>query len=499
LSTPRPHSNRAGDTVARSARRGGIWLCLLLLSGLLVLPACKPAEDPRPDIVLVVLDTVRDDFTGQRGAGSVTPNLDELAAAGTRFTNTWSNAPWTVPSHASMFTGLLPSEHGSTSRHPQLAASHRTLAEMLNGVGYTTAGFFSNPWLSHQASGLMRGFDVYQVAELKDFFDGASRRPDGDQGGRESVGRLTRWLEQAPENDPFFLFVNFLEPHLPYDPPSEYRYTELNDLSPEVWIPVRWGHEFNAGRLTTNDVDWQTIRRLYAGDIHTADRFLGRLVTKLKQLGRYENTVIIVTSDHGENLGEHGLVEHQFSVHETVLDVPLVIRAPGYLEPGVRDEPVMLLDLFATVLEAAGVPDDIPDDPLRQGSTLSRSLLSIPPDGQWRDRPVLAEYHGPPDGLVRLLRRINAALDTDPLEAAYRSLRVGDLRLTVSNRGAVQLHDLSSDPWQQHDLTTERPDELSRMQETLSRMPFGGWLLDGTAQPLDPETREKLRSLGYVH
>ncbi|MFH1844647.1 MAG: sulfatase [bacterium] len=487
--------NGTCDRVSRPSRRGVFWLCLFLFGGLFWLSACDMGPDPRPDIVLVVLDTVRDDFTGQHGTVSVTPSLDQLAAEGTRFANAWSNASWTVPSHASMFTGLLPSEHGSTSRKPQLADSHETLAEILSGAGYVTAGFFSNPWLSHQASGLMRGFDVYQVAELKDFFDGASRRPDGDQGGRESVGRLTRWLEQAEDDRPFFLFVNFLEPHLPYDPPAEYRYTHLTDLSPDVWIPVRWGHEFNAGRLTADDVDWETVRRLYAGDIHTADRYLGRLVTKLKKMGRYENTVIIVTSDHGENLGEHGLVEHQFSVHETLLDVPLVIRAPGFLEPGQREDPVMLLDLFATVLEAAAIPD-VPERPV---SPLSRSLLSLPQNEPWSDRPLLAEYHGPPDGLVRLLSRINAALDPDPLGAAYRSLRVGDLRLTVSNLGAVQLHDLTSDPLQQHDLTAERPGDLARMQETLSQMPFGGWLLDEAAVPMDAETREKLRSLGYVH
>lgn len=468
-------------------------LALMVLMFTLIGGGCGRQQDDRPNIVLVILDTVRSDFTGDGDGGTgLTPYLDGLAAEGTLFPNTWSNAPWTVPSHASLFTGLLPSEHGCTAQHPKLDTASSTLAELLAGAGYATAGFYSNPWLSERAADLLRGFDHQKETMLKGFFNSTNRYPEGDQGGRSSSTHIARWLKERPARKPFFLFVNYLESHLPYDPPADYRRRNLPDLSPDDWISVLWGHEFNAQKYDSTRVDWRLIHRLYAGDVNTADRLLGNLLRLLKQADLYENTILIVTADHGENLGDHDLAEHQFSVHETLLRVPLVIRAPGRLAAGTREDPAMLIDLFPTILEFAGISAE-------QKAASGRSLLSPPDPATASDRPLVAEYAGPPAGLLRALRQINPRLDTKPLGASFRTIRVGDLRLTVGSEGTVELHDLAADPGQRHDLSAERPRDLEALQETLGKQPYGGWLLREGKVEMDEDTRQRLRALGYVH
>jgi len=467
-----------------------VFALLVVVASAGMWSGCARAPDG-PNVVLVVLDTVRLDFTGPRANGSShTPYLDRLAAEGTVFTNAWANAPWTVPSHASMFTGLLPAGHGCNSAHLRLDCEEPTLAELLNEAGYRTAAFYSNPWLGERTANLVRGFFVAKESPLAGFGGGPNPRR-WDQGGQNTNDNVIRWLSGVEDRRPFFLFVNFLEAHLSYDPPPDYRRQHLKDIGPDDRVTVDWGHEFSAGLHSPEAVDWARVRGLYAGDVNTADRLLAGLIELLEKKGLYENTVIIVTSDHGENLGEHGLVEHQFSVHETLLAVPLVIRAPDILPVGRRDDPVMLTDVFATVLDCAGLP---PDPVPRH----SRSLLA-PPPGPDEVRPLLAEYAGPDEGLLNLLRRHNPDLDTTPLARAYRTLRVGRLRLTESDDGRVWLYDLEADPGESVDLAGERPSDANLLRDTLHGLLGATAGHRGEPVPLDEETRAKLRSLGYVH
>jgi arylsulfatase A-like enzyme len=487
---------RERSAVLRSL--SGALLLVLLPMGLLLLvglqlPGC--ARGPQgPNIVLIVLDTVREDFTGGGDGTSFTPHLDRLAAEGTLFHHVWSNAPWTVPSHASIFTGLLPSQHGCTSRRPRLPEELPTLAGRLAAAGWQTAAFYSNPWLSDRATGLLRGFAVKDETPLPGFFGGDKRYPDGDQGGKAVVASVQRWLRERSTGRPFFLFVNLLEAHLPYDPPADYRRRELADLSPDDWVSVNWGHEYNAGRHPDAFVDWAKVRRLYGGDVNTADGLLGKLLEALRQEGVDGGTAIVVTSDHGELLGEHHLIEHQFSVCETLLRVPLVIRAPDRLAPGVREDPAMLADLYPTILALAGLPAGEPAEET-ESAWRTRSLLA-PPDQQ--ERSLVAEYAGPPDGLLRLLQRINPQLDVTPLASAYRTLRLGDLRVTVGSDGSVRLHDLAADPGQEHDIAVDRPGELVQLRRRLDRLSDPAGLRGPSSVEMDTATRERLRSLGYV-
>ena len=478
---------RRRDQKRRVSRRVGPVVMLLLVSQ--VLSGCTRTE-PQPSIVFVVLDTVRDDHTGlDDPSRALTPNLTLLAQQGTVFRNAWSSSPWTVPSHASFFTGHLSSGHGCTHRNPKLTTPAPTLAELLTQAGYQTAAFFSNPWLSDRTTGLLRGFTDKQQTPPAGGIPGDPGRYRGDQGGRASVFGLRDWLQQRDDSAPFFVFVNFLEAHLPYDPPPDLRGRLATSPAPDERVSGEWGMEYQAGLHPFDTVDWQRVRDLYAGDVMSSDRLLGGLLRVLENEGLLQDVILIVTSDHGENLGEHGLVDHQFSVHETLLAVPLLIRAPGRLPAAERNDPVVLTDLFATVVELAGLDEvTIPAS--------SRSLLNLPASDQ---RPLFAEYARPQDHLLNSLRRLNLEVDMLLLERSFQTVRVGNLRLTVASDGSRELHDLAVDPRQEMNQTEVRPEQVAALQALLEKLLPAASRPDADTLELDEQTREQLRSLGYVH
>jgi len=466
-----------------------------LLAVAFSLSCSRPVE--RPNIVIVVLDAVRRDHLGAEIAGSegagITPNVDAIAAEGTTFANAWANGPWTLPSHVSMFTGLLPSSHGCNGASFRFETDAPTLATLLGEAGYETVAFYSNPWLTDGLSGMLRGFDQEYVDPTVDL----SILSSGEQGGPETVANIGDWLHAREPGKPFFMFVNLLEAHLPYSPSEAYRRKHLPDLPEDDIVTVDWAHSVNARLVDPAGVDWERVQRLYAGDVHAADSLLGEILQLLKAEDLDEDVVLFITSDHGENLGDHGFTDHQFGVFESLLAVPLVVQAPpslsagafgrgttgsGASEPAIRRDPVMLTDLYATVLDLAGVE-------ARPPRPHSRSLLGPPFAG---DRLVIAEYVVP--GLLRdHLQSMNPSLEEPWLYNAYATVRSGDVRLTVGSDGSVELTDYSDDPLEHRHL-----EERGRiLAEALSGvLPVPG--SPSERDEIDPELRDALRSLGYL-
>jgi arylsulfatase A-like enzyme len=456
---------------------------IALLGATLWTISCARVERT-PNIVLVVLDTVRRDALGGGATGSVTPSFDGIAARGTLFDSAWANSVWTIPTHASLFTGLMPSAHGCTSRNLVFDTPAPSIAELLADAGYETAAFFGNPLLHEKATGLLRGFAVQTPGFRLD--EPIMRQ--GEQGGPRVVRAVNEWLDARDGSSPFFLFVNLLEPHLPYDPPIEYRRQALADLPLDDAVSVDWAHEFNAGLHDPDEVDWNRVRRLYSGDVHTADRLLGELIAMLETRGLLRDAVVIVTSDHGENLGEHDLVEHQFCIYETLLAVPLVVLAPDLLEPGTRHDPVMQTDFFATVVEAAGLDEvAIP--------SFSRSLFG-PPFAQ--DRPVLAEYAGVTLSHLDALLETNPELDRRVMGAAFSTVRRGSMRWTIGSDGSRVLHDLATDPGQKTDVSERYPELVEELDRLLADLEGDRRHIENGVVDLSPQIEEHLRALGYL-
>ncbi len=472
-------------------QRARLILLLIVFCSLLFSSSCSRSRPPaQPNVVVIVLDTVRRDYTGlarnNHGLGSFTPHLDQLAADGTAFVNAYTNAPWTVPSHASLFTGVLPSVHGCTSRTLRLEAERPTLAEAFSHAGYETVSFYGNPLLDDQVTGLLRGFEQKVPGFNRDM---PNVMEIGDQGGFKTLANIHKWMAKRRKDKPFFMFVNILEPHLPYDPPPDYRGHVLSDLPGSDVISVKWGHEFNAGLHASDNVDWRRIRRLYGGDVHTADQLLGEIIQLLRQDGYYDNSSIIVTSDHGENLGEHNLIEHQFCIYETLLAVPLVIRSPDILNRGIRRDPVTLADVYDMALYLAGLPGKLDTDHHDNSIT----------NGFPKSRALVAEYTGVTPSHLEHLRSLNPKIETEKIGAAYISVRRDHMRFTLGSDGSRALHNLDDDPLQLVDLSSANASLANELYDYVMRCSASILEPGGvTAKPLDEKQNKRLRSLGYI-
>jgi arylsulfatase A-like enzyme len=419
------------------------------------------APGERPHILLVTLDTTRADHLGVYGHHRATsPSLDALAGEATVYTNARSTSSWTLPAHASLFTGRFPSSHGARYdtegehlladsieapggiRARGLAPGQDTLAEVLGRAGYATAAVVAGPWLL-RTFGLARGFEHYDDAGILDY----AGRPADDV-----TDAALRWLEARDER-PFFLFLNYFDPHFPYAPPPPH---DRAFLPPGTAPDPARRAQFGA---------------LYDAEIRFADRELGRLIRGLRERGDYERTLVVVTSDHGELLGEHGEWGHGRFLFEELVRVPLLVKPAGPSRLG-RSEarPVQLLDLFPLLLESAGVPG--------------------PADIQGRAPPLV----GHP-----LLAEVNPIASADPARR-WRALWRGKDKLMQNDAAGRLLFDLESDPREQVDLAGREPSLGAQLSQDLERA-FAALPTPppaAAAAEIDARTRDALERLGYL-
>ncbi len=462
------------------------WAAIFVRPGRAAAAAAAPASVERPNnVLLLVLDTTRADAVGAYGGGPAhTPALDRLAREGTLFANARTTSAWTLPSHASLFTGLYPSRHGAHWEHRFLDPLPTTLAEVLAATHHT-AGFSENPHIT-RSGGFAQGF--------ADFAE-TWRRRSGT--GAATVERVGEWLDRRDPSRPFFLFVNLMACHLPYRPPLAHQRRFVPAGTDEALVnELRALDERAARRAMTGSEPLgedrlEVLRALYRADVSWADELAGRLVAMLEDAGELDRTLVVVLSDHGENLGDHGLMEHQLSLYETLLRVPMILRLPGVVEAGrVEEAPVQLVDVLPTVLDTLAVPAGA--WPEVQGSSLLAGTLPA-------DRPQLAEYMRS-EHQRRLFHKADPAFDFDPWDRRLKSLQVGDQKLIVSDRGERELFDLASDPGETKNLAAERPEAVRALERRLAEL-AAGWTAAPAvaAEPvIDEETRAALESLGYV-
>jgi arylsulfatase A-like enzyme/Tfp pilus assembly protein PilF len=387
-------------------------------------------------VVLISLDTCRADHLSCYGyAQPTTPHIDALARQGYLFCHAMTPIPLTLPAHASMLTGTIPPHHGKhDNRDVHFDRSHVTLASLLKSKGYRTGAFVGSQILNGHF-GLNRGFDTYH-----------DRFAQQDQSERraEEVNRAAfAWLEEQQDN-PFFLFLHYYDPHDAYDPPEPFATTFKE--SP------------------------------YAGEIAYVDHCIGEVVAKLKSLDMYESSLIIVTSDHGEMLGEHGEDTHMYFIYQSALKVPMVYKLPGSHAAREIDGLASIIDIVPTVCALVDI-----DPPAGiQGKNLAGYFSQKPPPPE--DRYLYCESLYPTkyeaNSLLGLMSRQWKYIQTTRPE----------------------LYDLQKDPGEQTNLVETHPHRARILKDRLAQI-LEQTVRQGEAQedtPLDPELLKHLLSLGYV-
>ncbi len=466
----------------------------LLLSGLIlpglggaarrptdILPrAARPGSPIKPHVLLIVLDTVRADHLTLYGyARETTPRFTEFldARPGTEiFPSFYANSSWTVPSHASLFTGLPPSEHGAHftpgNQFNFGIGDHRTLAEAMQDVGYYTIGVFANPWLE-VVSGMRRGFEVYGqpwVATRLPRFGEAARRqlvPGWYPGvydaltGDLVLGKIEEELG-ACGSDPCFAFANLLDAHSHY----------VADTCRGEF--ANWGPLTRVRLLSIQDPPERNAELMdrYDEEICEIDRMLTGTLERLAAAGILDDTWVFITSDHGEAFGEHGSVEHGTSVYNEQVWIPLIVMPPVGRSIVAERHPASLVDLAATVAAIGGA------EPLGVGRD-----LRVPADGQ---TSAAIEFYGDPTKIETRNPRAG-----DPA----RSVVLGNLKL-VDQSGRLELFDIEADPQETTDLASARPADLDRLRALLPDLARSDEPGSGT-QELSPEVVEQLKQLGY--
>ncbi|WP_049890682.1 sulfatase [Natrinema versiforme] len=470
--------------------------------------------------------------TGDDSVGAhPTPTLTRLAEAGTAFENAFATAPWTLPSHASFFTGIYPSEHGTHGGHTYLDDDLRTLPEAFDDAGYETIGVSNNTWITEEF-GFDRGFDelrkgwqyiqsdadmgaVVRGEDIREKLDATRNRlfdgnplvnaanivysellqPEGDDGSARATDWIGDWLEGRSDDRPFFLFCNFIEPHVQYDPPKEYAERFLPDgASYEEATAIRQDpRAYDCGDYELTDREFSLLRGLYRAELAYVDHQVGRLREALEDAGEWEDTLFVVCGDHGEHIGEHGFFGHQYNLYDTLLNVPLVCHGGPFTDGGRRHDLVQLLDLPATLLETAGI-----DDPELRDQWSSRSLH---PDSNADSREaVFAEYVAPQPSIDRLEARFGEIPDrVREFDRRLRAVRTAEYKYVRGDDGFERCHLVHTDPLEHTDISDDEPERVRALRRRLEERfePLAEAGASGEVE-MREGTKDRLADLGYL-
>lgn len=427
---------------------------------------CGPREPAaRPNVLLITLDTTRADHLGLYGYPRPTsPHLDALASEGAYWTRAYTTATWTLPAHASLFTGKYPKTHGAmydekgaftlgdvlpgpaefrTLRARGLSPGEPTLAKLLRNAGYRTGAIVAGPWMK-RLFGLDTGFEYYDDDRIAN----ANGRP-----ARDVTDAAIRWID-AGDGRPFFLFLNYFDAHSPFYPKQR-----CLDAITEP-----------AERPQGETSDPRALLLLYAAEIRCVDEQLGRLLDHLRARDLYDSTWILVTADHGEHMGEHGDTGHGKSLYDVELRVPLVVKPPRGEGPRGRQEAIVQIsDLHPWILTRLGV-------------AVPAGVQGAFPAGA---RPAVAEVDRPQIGP----------------RGSWRAIVDGDWKYLENDAGTRLLFDVVHDPGESDDRLAAEParaqalaDRLGSLRAAMPAAPP----LDAPGAAIDDETRRALESLGYV-
>jgi arylsulfatase A-like enzyme len=473
---------------------------VVVVGSMVTLPFAPPGTEklPLPNVMFISIDTLRPDHLGCYGyeSGS-TPNIDRIAEEGITFGEAVAPSPRTGPSHISMLTGLYPNHHGATRNGESIAQQVLTLPEILSGSGYHTAGFVSGWPLRDEASGLASRFREYSenfsplpwlpevtfklrllnLAVVSGPKLGLFSLRRVERNAALTTAEVARWLQRNKDN-PFFLWVHYYDPHLPYSPPAtgqeKSARNHQNQMNGDWW---RWNTAEREELVTDKNLSDQLIL-LYDEEISYVDAEIGRLHQKLKDLQLDNNTLIVITADHGESLGEHDSYFGHDDLFDTCLKVPLIMKYPaGQWTHQQISHQTRLIDIAPTILDVLSIETQTQFD--------GKSLLPV------INNQVANESE---EALAALLENQSEmySVRKQGFKLLWTAPKwVGSFRLPPKEA----FYDLQSDPGELHDVLGEKPALLPEFQRLMAQ-----WRNEKTTveQNLSEEAKEKLKSLGYI-
>lgn len=483
-----------------------IPLCVLMFVALVVCPAVfvstKDKYEPPANnfkgssdhkikrVILISIDTLRADALSSYGSKEIsTPNIDSIAGDGTLFKNAFSAAPWTLPSFASMMTGLSPTVHKTFTAESRLPDKFKTLAEYLRDSGYYTAAIGDNFFL-HPEFNMDQGFLEYNFfPKRQTLINSFGATLINAAFPKEliyyaSTTELTDlsidWLEKNRDKD-FFLWVHYYDPHIPYAPPRQYI---SKDAVPDEYIGYELmnADSIREGYFAPNASQRKWIRELYNAEVRYVDDDLGRLLDKMKELSVYKNSLVILTSDHGEEFWDHDGFEHGHTLYNELLHVPLIIKLPGEHSKKTVEEKVTTQSLMATVIGLTGIKNE-------NENITAESLAPLLSDNpnSFIELPLISS------GLLYYENREGVMFDGNKY-----------IRSLVTGHG--ELYDLNDDPGEQNPLPlssnisrTDQAKSILTNNDQESEKLIEQLGVSGTEKvKLDEEKKEKLKALNYI-
>jgi arylsulfatase A-like enzyme len=453
-----------------------------------------------PNVLFIVMDATRAKSLSCYGYHRpTTPSLDRFAECSVVYETAISAAGWSLPGHASMFTGLYPSRHGAHDQHKYLIPECPTMAELLRSYGYHTVAICRNEYVG-PGTGLDRGFERFnnlrnppwslgEIARKMDVGMAAllGQRDSGARHTNKQVKSALRRL-QAGER-PFFMFVHYNEPHAPYCPPHKYNRYLPDGVSLREARQVnqdRW--KYFADPTSMDEQDFEILTALYDAEITYLDSRIAQLWGWLAKMGILDRTMVIITADHGENVGDHQMMGHAYCLYDTLLHVPLIIHYPrGTTAPGRVAHQVQTLDLLPTILAMLG----------DTSSETYRSLQGLDLLASTRHEFTVAEQVRP--DLTTFYERF-PGVDVSRYDRALKMIRTVRYKYIWSSEGHHELYDLQMDPNEECIIIAEHPDVAASLDRRLTewRNSFKEAIPSDQVSEFDEEVKARLRGLGYL-
>jgi arylsulfatase A-like enzyme len=453
-----------------------------VLGAVLLTGSCGGGPDGRPrNVILISLDTLRPDHMSCYGhERETTPNLDRKVAGGALFTDVTSVAPWTLPAHATMLTGLYPSHHGLKDHDARLSDKHVTLAEEFRDAGYETLAVVNTHNVGAPQFQMLQGFEKsFYVQEIEVNPGGVGKTKQRTFNSGPSVVSTAK--DYLRDNDrPFFLFLHFYDAHTDFTPKEEFF-----DRFVEPYSGRMTGHTGQLAGIrargegpTLTEEDLRFLRQMYDAEICQLDDLLGRFFEWLDEEGLAQDTLFVVTSDHGEEFVEHGSVLHGTTQYEELLDIPLLMWGPGVPSGTVIDAPVSTIDIVPTILGMM----DLPSRETRDGVDVS----------------VLWKGGSLPERLLFGEADHNNVVDRQEVTDIRHMVREGSLKLHHNTAtGQYELYDIDSDAGEQSDRSESRAQDVERLRLALEDFRATAVEPEPVGAEMSAADREKLDALGY--